>query len=268
MLNLFKIEWLKIKTYRTFWVLFLGFIVFYPVAFYLTAYKYMEQMASSKSLQEEVLKTLVEPPFVFPNVWQSAGWMGGLFFIIIGMLFILLITNEVQYRTHRQNIIDGWSRMDFLKAKFSMLIFFVGVGTLLVFIMGLVVGKVFSDPGTDMFTNIYMVGYFALMAALYLMLAFLVAILIKRTGLSIIIYFAIVCIVDNVLWLVFTLKDSQAGYFMPLEVVDSLLVNPFKPKLMEKRTVADYTLVIATLTYISAYAYIIIRYFKKTDLKT
>ena len=188
MLNLFKIEWLKIKTYRTFWVLFLGFLVFYPVAFYLTAYKYMEQMTSSKSLEEQVLKTLVDPPFVFPKVWQSAGWMGGLFFIIIGMLFILLITNEVQYRTHRQNIIDGWSRMDFLKAKFSMLIFFVGVGTLLVFIMGLVVGKVFSDPGTDMFTNIHMVGYFALMAALYLMLAFLVAILIKRTGLSIIIY--------------------------------------------------------------------------------
>ena len=56
------------------------------------------------------------------------------------MLFILLITNEVQYRTHRQNIIDGWSRMDFLKAKFSMLIFFVAVSTLLVFIIALIVG--------------------------------------------------------------------------------------------------------------------------------
>lgn len=268
MLDLFKIEWLKIKTYRTFWVLFAGFIVFYPLAFYLSAYKYMEQIASSKSFEEEVLKTLVEAPFVFPKVWQSAGWMGGLFFIIIGMLFILLITNEVQYRTHRQNIIDGWSRMDFLKAKFSMLIFFVAVSTLLVFIMGLVVGRVFSDPGSDMFKGIGMVGYFALMATLYLMLAFLLAILIKRTGLTIIIYFAIVCIVDNVLWLIFTLKESQLGYFMPLEAVDSLLVNPFKPKLLEKRTVADYSLVIAAAAYISVYAFVIINYFRKTDLKT
>ncbi len=268
MLNLFKIEWLKIKTYRTFWVLFAGFIIFYPATFYLVAYKYMNLMSSSKTFEEKVLKTLVEPPFIFPKVWHAAGWMGGLFFIVIGMLFILLITNEVQYRTHRQNIIDGWSRMDFLKAKFLVLIFFVAMSTLLVFIMGLIVGKAFSVPGADMFQNVHMVGYFALMATLYLMLAFMIAILIKRTGLSIIIYFTIVCIVDNILWLIFYAKESQLAYFMPLEAVDSLLPNPFNPKLLEKRTVADYTLIIAAFTYIAAYVCIIITYFRKTDLKT
>lgn len=268
MLNLFKIEWLKIKTYRTFWVLFAGFLVFFPTAFYLSAYKYMETMANSKNFQEQVIKTLVEPPFIFPKVWLASAWMGGLFFVLIGMLFILLITNEVQYRTHRQNIIDGWSRMDFLKAKFSMLIFFVAVSTLLVFIMGWIVGYVFSDAHSNLFAGVKYVGYFALMATLYLMLAFLVAILIKRTGLSIIIYFAIVCIVDNVLWLIFSLRESQVGYFMPLEAADSLVPNPFKPAIFEKRTVQDHTLVIAAFTYIAVYAYIIISYFRKADLKT
>ena len=233
MLNLFKIEWLKIKTYRTFWVLFLGFIIFYPLAFYFSANKYME--VTSAGTEGKMLKAFLASPFIFPKVWLGASWMGGLFFVLIGMLFILLITNEVQYRTHRQNIIDGWSRMDFLKAKFSLLIFFVLVSTALVFIMGLVVGSVFSSSQSNMFEGAYYVGYFMLMATLYLMLAFLVAILVKRTGLSIIIYFALVCIVDNVLWLIFTLKDSQIGYFMPLEVVDSLVPNPFKPKLLEKR---------------------------------
>jgi hypothetical protein len=267
MLNLFKIELLKIRTYRTFWVLFGGFLVFFPVAFYLSAYKYMETMAA-KSVEGNLIKALLDAPFVFPKVWLAAGWMGGLFFVLIGMLFILLITNEVQYRTHRQNIIDGWSRMDFLKAKFSLLIFFVAVGTLLVFIMGMITGYVFSVSTTNLFEGVYYVGYFALMATLYLMLAFLVAILIKRTGLSIIIYFAFVCIVDNVLWLIFTLKESQLGYFMPLEAVDSLVPNPFKPKIMERRTVKDYTLIIAAAAYITAYVYIIISYFRKTDLKT
>jgi len=270
MFNLFKIEWLKIKTYRTFWVLFAGFIIFFPVAFYLSAYKYMERVTNTKSMEENLLKMLLDAPFVFPRAWHSSAWMGGLFFVLIGMLFILLITNEVQYRTHRQNIIDGWSRMDFLKAKFSLLIFFVAVSTLLIFIMGLVVGSVFS-PATStarMFEGVRYVGYFALMATLYLMLAFLVAILIKRTGLSIIIYFAIVCILDNVLWLIFTLRDSQLGYYMPLEAADSLVPNPFKPKILEKRTVADYTLVIAAVTYIAIYAYVIISYFRRTDLKT
>jgi ABC-2 type transport system permease protein len=268
MLNLFKIEWLKIKTYRTFWILFLGFLVFFPIAFYFSASKYMESLSTSGSLQEELLKRMLDAPFVFPRVWLAASWMGGLFFVLIGMLFILLITNEVQYRTHRQNIIDGWSRMDFLKAKFSLLIFFVLVSTLLTFLIGLLVGINFSSSKTNMFDGVHYVGYFALMATLYLMLAFLIGILVKRTGLSIIIYFAIVCIVDNVLWLIFTLKGSQLGYFMPLEAADSLVPNPFKPKVMERRTVEDYALVIASLTYISVYAYIIISYFRKTDLKS
>lgn len=268
MLNLFKIEWLKIKTYRTFWILFLSFIIFYPVAFYFTASKFMEKVSTSASMQEQILKSMFDVPFVFPKVWHAASWMGGLFFVIIGMLFILLITNEVQYKTHRQNIIDGWSRMDFLKAKLSMLIFFVLVSTVLVFIMGLVVGSIYSPSKANMFEGIYHVGYFMLMAVLYLALAFLVAILVKRTGLSIIIYFAIVWMLDNVFWLILTLKESQVGYFLPLEAADSLLPNPFKPKIMEKRTVPDYYLIIAALTYISAYAYIIINHFKKTDLKT
>lgn len=268
MLDLFKIEWLKIRTYRTFWILFGGFIIFFPAAFYLSANKYMERLGKSESMQEQILKSLLDVPFTFPKVWQASGWMGGLFFVLMGMLFILLITNEVQYRTHRQNIIDGWSRMDFLKAKFSILVFFVAVSTLLIFLMGLIVGVIYSPSKANMFDGVYHIGYFALMATLYLMLAFLVAILVKRTGLSIIIYFAIVCIVDNVLWLVFTLKDSQIGYFMPLEAVDSLLPNPFKPRIMERRTVADYTLIIATAAYIAAYVYTIISYFRKTDLKT
>jgi ABC-2 type transport system permease protein len=268
MLNLFKIEWLKVKTYRTFWILFLGFLVLFPVAFYFSANKYMDSLATRGDMQEEMLKRIFDGPFVFPKVWLAASWMGGLFFILIGMLFILLITNEVQYRTHRQNIIDGWSRMDFLKAKFSMLLFFVLVSTVLVFLAALLVGSIYSTTTTEMFTGIKYVGYFALMATLYLMLAFLVGILVKRTGLSIIIYFTIVCIVDNILWLIFTLKGSQLGYFMPLEVVDSLVPNPFKPKMMERRTVDDYMLMIAAFAYISIYVYIIVSHFRKTDLKT
>ena len=268
MFNLFKIEWLKIKTYRTFWILFVGFLIFFPVAFYLSGYKYMERVSKSESMQEKILKSLLDVPFTFPKVWQASSWYGGMFFVLMGMLFILLITNEVQYRTHRQNIIDGWSRMDFLKAKFSLLIFFVLVSTALVFIMGLLVGVIYSPSNSSLTEGIYYVGYFMLMATIYLMLAFMIAILVKRTGLSIIIYFSLVCIVDNILWLVFTLKQSQVGYFMPLEVVDSLLPNPFKPKLMERRTVEDLTLILVAIGYIGAYAYLIINYFRKTDLKT
>ncbi len=217
---------------------------------------------------EDTIKAFLGSPFIFPKVWHASAWMGGLFFVMIGMLFILLITNEVQYRTHRQNIIDGWSRFDFLKAKFSLLIFFVLVSTLLVAICALVVGLVFSEDYDAMGEGIHYLGYFALMATLYLVVAFLVAILVKRTGLSIIIYFAFVCAVDNILWLILTLYDNQVGYFLPLESTDSLVVNPFKPSIMEKRTVDDHWLLATATGYILLFAFIITSYFKKTDLKT
>jgi hypothetical protein len=266
MMHLFRVEWLKIKTYKTFWVLFCSFCILYPLAFYFSASKYMEK--SKGGAAEDTIKAFLGSPFIFPKVWHASAWMGGLFFVMIGMLFILLITNEVQYRTHRQNIIDGWSRMDFLKAKFSLLIFFVLVSTLLVALCGLLVGLVFSTDYAAMGEGLYFLGYFALMATLYLMVAFLVAILVKRTGLSIIIYFAFVCAIDNILWLILTLYDNQVGYFMPLEAADSLIVNPFKPSIMEKRTVEDYWLLATAAGYILLFGYVIISYFKKSDLKT
>jgi ABC-2 type transport system permease protein len=265
MFKLFAIEWMKVKTYRTVWVLFGGFLVLFPVSLYFSANRFM---ASSSSQQEQMLKSWLSNPFSFPRIWQSSAYFGGLFFIMVGMLFILLITNEVQYRTHRQNIIDGWSRTDFLKAKCSMLIFLVLTSTLLVFICGLGIGYLYSGSTDGMVTDgIQFVGYFALMATVYLMVAFLTAMLVKRTGLSIIIYFAFVCIVDNILWLVLTLKGSQAGYFLPLETTDSLVPNPFKPMALERRTVDDSALIIAAIIYILVFAFIIRRYFLKIDLK-
>jgi len=63
------------------------------------------------------------------------------------------------------------------------------------------------------FKGIKYIGYFALIATVYLMVAFLVAILVKRIGLSIIIYFVLVVIFDSLLWLGLTFKQSQVGYF-------------------------------------------------------
>lgn len=264
MIRLFSIEWMKVKTYRTFWLLFGGFLVLFPLTFYFTANKFMSLTGNR---EEQMLKNMLGSPFAFPRVWLSSSYFGGLFFIMVGMLFILLVTNEVQYRTHRQNIIDGWSRLDFLKAKFSMLLFLVLSSTVLVFLCGLGVGLIYSPNPGSVLDGIYYVGYFALMATVYLMVAYIVAILIKRTGLSIIIYFAFVCIVDNLLWIILTFKNNQTGYFLPLESVDSLVPNPFKPSMLEKRTVGDSALLITACAYLLLFGYLIKSYFQKIDLK-
>ncbi len=270
MLNLFKIEWMKVKGYRAFWVLFGSFIILFPLSFYIFVKLFIKTFgAATASNQENMLKEMLGDPTIFPRVWLSSSWFGGIFVIILGMLYILLVTNEVQYRTHRQNIIDGWSRFDFLKAKFSVLIFFVLVSTLMVFLCGFLTGQVYTPAnGASMTDGIYYLGYFALMATMYLLVAFLIAILVKRTGLSIIIYFAYVCLLDNILWGLLTMNNGQTGYFLPLETTDSLIPAFFKPYLFEKRTLADSTLIISAVIYMVVFAAVIKNYFQKTDLKT
>lgn len=269
MLQLFKIEWLKIKSYRTFWVLFGAFMLLFPVSFFVFAYKFMESFSmKDATMQEAMIKGMLGNPFNFPTVWHTASWMGGLFFIIIGMLFIMLITNEVQYRTHRQNIIDGWSRMDFLKAKSTLLIFFTLSSTVLIFITALITGLIYNNGTSNVFEGSQYILYFALMAFIYLMVAYFIAIFIKRTGLAIIIYFAFVCIVDNMLWAGLTFRGSQLGYFLPLESVDSLVPNPFTNKVINRRTVDDWALITTAIGYILLLGYFIKRKFSNSDLKT
>jgi ABC-2 type transport system permease protein len=257
---------MKVKTYRTFWVLLGGFAVGFPVFFYFIAHSFM---TSTQSHQEDMVKKLLGNPFVFPKVWECSSFFGGLFFVMIGMLFILLITNEVQYKTHRQNIIDGWSRFDFFKAKLTVLIFLAIVSTIVVIIAGIIVGYSYTPPGTyNIGDGFHYVGYFGLMAVAYLMVAYVIAMLVKRTGLSIILYFGFVCIIDNLLWVLLTWKGRQLGYFLPLESTDSLVPNPFKPAMFERRTVSDLSLVIAASAYIILFGVLITNYFKRIDLKT
>jgi len=269
MIQLLKIEWLKFRRYRAFWVLASAFVILFPLTFYFVAHKYMEAI-SQRNDEANMLNSIMGAPFVFPKVWHSASWFGGLFIIILGMLFILLITNEVQYRTHRQNIIDGWSRTEFIVAKFYVMLCIVVLSTLWVFTSGLIVGLI-QTPSTStagIFDNLHYIGYFALMALHYLMVAFMTAILIKRTGLSIIIYFVVVIIIDFILWAVFTIRDSQVGYYILMESSDSLVPNPFKPAMMERRKVSDLSLLITTTSYILFFGWGLLTIFKKADLKT
>lgn len=272
MLKLFKIEWLKINSYRTFWVLFGTFLLFLPLTVFFAANKYMESTGAGRAQNagpsaEQLAKALLGMPFSFPKIWHTTAWFGGHFFVIIGMLFVMLITNEVQYRTHRQNIIDGWSRLDFLKAKGTLLMFFVLTATILVFITGLITGLYYSPSTTDMFEGIHYVGYFFIMAFHYLLIAFFIAILVKRTGLAVIVYFISVYVIDGVLWLILTMNGSQIGYFLPFESVDGLLPWPFDG-VFRIRTVPDYALLISTAAYVSLFTYLIVNRFKNADLKT
>src|SRR5215469_2405622 len=98
------VEWLKLRRYRTFWILMAMTLLSIPGLTYLL----FDLMKNS--FPKGAGKAILGSPFAFPDVWQTVSWNSTLLFILPAILLITLTTNEFTYKTHRQNIIDGWSR--------------------------------------------------------------------------------------------------------------------------------------------------------------
>ena len=55
--------------------------------------------------------------FSFPGIWHNVTYVAGFFKFFLAILVAILVSGEYEYRTIRQNIIDGMSRLEFFKSK-------------------------------------------------------------------------------------------------------------------------------------------------------
>ena len=116
MLELLKIEWLKIKKYPAFWGMLFIVTLTYPGTTLLSYYAYSKSIRG-KEMANTIAKMFLGNPFAFPETWHTVAFLSSFFILIPSLLVIMLVTNEYTYKTHRQNIIDGWSRNQFVYSK-------------------------------------------------------------------------------------------------------------------------------------------------------
>jgi hypothetical protein len=217
-------------------------------------------------------------PYSFENTWQTTSYASGFLLILPALLIIILITNEYTYKTSRQNVIDGWSRQQFIEVKIVMALLVALISTLMVVFTALVFGF-FS--ATDFSLNSFShVAFFFLKALSYNMIAVLVSVLIKRTGFAIGLYFIYLGsenIISQLLdvWSMKIRKDhdidlGSMGDYLPMNASDGLLTFPennFK-SLAQNVLPTDYTMLVLCLaiTYLILFTYFSRRKFIKTDL--
>jgi ABC-2 type transport system permease protein len=85
-------------------------------------YAYIEA-TTGKEMTSNIAKLLLGNPFSFPEAWHTVAFFSSIFVLLPSILVIMLVTNEYTFKTHRQNIIDGWSRKQFITSKlFDVLI--------------------------------------------------------------------------------------------------------------------------------------------------
>jgi ABC-2 type transport system permease protein len=262
MQHLLKIEWLKVKNYKAFWV----FSILY--SFSILGINYTGYYINELTVQNmPASQMILGSPYAFPKVWQTVGFMSSWLLYFPGILFIMLLTNEFNFKTHRQNIIDGWTRQQFVTVKFVFAILFSVVATFFNFLVALLFG--FITTGSHFsFQGFENVGYIFIQTVAYITFAMFLAVLFRKSGAAIAVFFLYGLIFE---WLItviinFKLELTPAGYFLPLQVTDVMLPIPFGNKVIYKDAPDVWILVIASLVYICGYYFFALKKFTKEDL--
>lgn len=234
-MNLLKTEWLKIRKYPAFWWM-LGIIgLSYPGINYLF-YNIYKTLLTKGGQQGQMIKMLVGNPFSFPEAWHTVASASSLFIFIPSIVVIMFITNEYSFKTHRQNVIDGWSRRQFMFAKMVDVLIISAIITLVYMLVAIVIGTINkADATAGIWMQSHYIGLFALQTFSQLSLAFLVAFLLRKAFIALGIFLFYFVVVEPALVGIGKLKAHDLGRFMPLEISDRLIPVPaFLGKLDEK----------------------------------
>ena len=144
--------------------------------------------------------------------------------LLLGILVIILITDEYSFRTLRQQIIDGYFRTDVIASKLLVLVALAFYATVVVMVLGLGFGlSATENAGFEKITGnmMYLVYYFAQTLG-YMALAMFVAFLVRKNGLAII-AFLLYFFVE---WIVRFRVDDSVNQYFPGKVLNSLAPNP------------------------------------------
>ncbi len=234
MIRLFKIEWLKLKNYKVFWVLlglyFLGLIIVcYGGMFFLMFLK-------SKGADFKGIDPTIIPLYDFPDVWQNMTYIATFFKLFLAFIVIISICNEINYRTLRQNIIDGLSKKEFLISKLNLIVSLSALATIFLFLIGFVLGMIYSKVHgfNFIFSDMEFLPAYFLEVITFLSLAFLLSLLIKKSGFVIVLLFMYTLIFEPV----FTSILEHAPFipdsidwvipFFPIKSLNNLIHVPFQ----------------------------------------
>jgi ABC-type transport system involved in multi-copper enzyme maturation permease subunit len=265
MQRLLSIEWYKIRYYKTFWIL-LGLFVL--GMFCLNYLVFGMNVKVKTQAGEQNADLILGHPYSYPDIWHTVSFMSGYLLFLPGLIIITLMTNEYTYRTHRQNIIDGWTRLQFIGVKLIWALILTVISTLVALAVVLWLGGLGTTPFG--FTKVEFLGYFFLEALSYMTIALLLAILLKRAGLAIALFFLYIMILKNsIAWLIDHLTSSNAGNYLPMKSADALLPFPFIKDLakaiMQPPPPAS-TLIVVSLVYLGLFIWAVIGIFQKADL--
>lgn len=210
---LVRAELRKLLPYRTVWivlVLFVGLLAFFV------------SVGGSVTINGQ---TMGGSLYAFPGLWTKLAYVASYFHLLLGILLIILITDEFQFRTFRQQLIDGLSPAGLIQGKLAVSGLLTLFGMLIVLLVGLYFGLSYASdssasPAEGLLDALLRYGVQALG---YLSLAALFGFLIRKSGPAILLFLLYSWVIEPLLRL--PVEDHIDRYF-PTKVFSSLTPNP------------------------------------------
>ncbi len=267
MSRLIKIEWLKIRSNATFWVL-VGLHIGIVLLIVLSGKMFLGSFSFNGNSLKDLAGMNNIPIYQFPDIWHNITYVAGFLKFILAIYMIISITNEIAFDTLRQNIMNGLSRVDFILSKL-ILVFLLSVGsTLFVFVTGFILGAT-NTPDMVLHDVIKYSGFipaYFLQLSAYLIFALLIGLLIKRTGLAFGLFFLYSLVIEPVVGL--RIQDEVIKGFLPMKSIGNLIHMPFGKYLL--REIQDYVAfreILIVIAFIAIFTGLIYLLLKKRDLR-
>ena len=237
MIRLLKIEWLKLKHFKAFWILLVGFALVTILVG--SSGSWILNFLKNQGAEYNGISPSIIPLYDFPDVWQNMAYILGYFKIVLAFILVISISNEFSHRIVRQNIIDGLSKKEWMISKFltmGMLSFFA---TSLLFLTGLINGLFLAHPDSlmNVFSNMDILAGYWLEIFTYLCFSTVITLLIRKPGIVIVGLFLYTLMFEPLLTVILIegadefkyVKDYHAviGQLFPVRSLMNLIHPPF-----------------------------------------
>lgn len=255
-----QIEWMKIKNYRVFQVFSILYMAGILIIIYIFYKIYSNLTGRLTGRDSADLLNLFSPE----TIWKTVCFSTSFLLYLPGMIIISLFINEVNFKTHRQNIIDGWKRETFIYTKIGLIIC-IAIAVLLMNIVATLIMCSVTGTPFSLIAGLETLGVSFIQTFIYLMFALLLATFFRRSGVAIIVFFIYGLLLEFLFMWMFSNIVPGMQHFLPLQVADSLIpVNEVKGIFSDNPGLA--IMVPAALAFAGLYIFLAVRKYKHDDL--
>jgi len=222
MKRLFLIEFHKLKNNKSAKILSLIYFILFSAIALLASVRFNFGSVDFRLADQGI--------FNFPYIWHFNAYFVAFLKLFLAVVIVSMVSSEYTNRTLKQNLIDGLSKKEFILSKFYGVLGFALASTLLLFIVSLILGLIFSDYDeiNIIFSELeYIVAYFIKLVSFFSMCLFF-GILLKRSAFALGFIF-LLWIFEGIVQVFVKFQAESIDFiinFLPLQSMSNLIIEP------------------------------------------